>query len=196
MAKRSTGIRQPEKGIVILGEGITEQFYFKHLKNIRGFVCSVRPHLFGKTSVNMLEKAIQQLSGNSLTIICVFDADVACRNAAENKKLAALRYKYRNNHNVILCDSLPTIEYWFLLHFLDTCPNYNKSLAVVRDLKKHIRVYEKSRAFLENEKWVRDMAFSIGSMDEAMVRAERYGQGQASYSRLYLAIRKLRETIH
>ena len=37
------------------------------------------------------------------------------------KKMVSFKKKYENNANVILCDSLQSIEYWFLLHFEDTC---------------------------------------------------------------------------
>lgn len=36
-------------------------------------------------------------------------------------KNGIVQKKYENNANVILCDSLQSIEYWFLLHFEDTC---------------------------------------------------------------------------
>lgn len=35
--------------------------------------------------------------------------------------MVSFKKKYENNANVILCDSLQSIEYWFLLHFEDTC---------------------------------------------------------------------------
>ena len=50
-------------------------------------------------------------------VIYVFDADVSRRSDAENKKMVSLKKKYENNPNVILCDSLQSIEYWFLLTF-------------------------------------------------------------------------------
>lgn len=50
------------------------------------------------------------------------------------KKWYRSKKKYENNANVILCDSLQSIEYWFLLHFEDTCRHFQGSAATERAL--------------------------------------------------------------
>ena len=195
MAKRRQNFRHLISGVVILGEGITEKYYFEHLKNIKGYTCIIRPRFFCNTCMDEMENRIIEALQGAVTVICVFDADVASRNELENRKLTALRTKYKRNKNVIFCDSLPTIEYWFLLHFRDTCPNYPNSAVVIRELKRHIPAFAKNEDFLEKEKWVRDMSITNGSLLQAMERAEKYSHGEASYSNIYLAINKLNETI-
>jgi hypothetical protein len=195
MAKRKQKFRQLISGIVILGEGITEKHYFYHLKRIQGYFCKIYPRFFCNTCVDEMGAHIIDALQGDVTVICVFDADVASRNDAENEKLAKLIHRYRKNQNVIFCDSLPSIEYWFLIHFKDTCPNYPNSTAVLRDLKKNIPAYEKTENFLKNQKWVYDMTFTNGNLTQAMERAERYSHGEASHSNIYLAINKLNETI-
>ncbi|MFA5971905.1 MAG: RloB family protein [Lentimicrobiaceae bacterium] len=195
MAKRRQNFRHLISGVVILGEGITEKYYFEHLKNIKGYTCIIRPRFFCNTCIDEMQNRIIEALQGDVTVICVFDADVASRNEPENRKLTALRNKYERNKNVIFCDSLPTIEYWFLLHYRDTCPNYPNSAVVVRDLKRHIPAFAKNEDFLEKEKWVRDMSITNGSLLQAMERAEKYNHREASYSDIYLAINKLNETI-
>ena len=59
--------------------------------------------------------------------------------------MVSLKKKYENNPNVILCDSLQSIEYWFLLHFEDTCRHFQDSAATERALKQYLPTYDKTR---------------------------------------------------
>ena len=106
--------------IHIVGEGLTELFYFSHLKKFLGYRYSISPRLFENNSFEKIDKQIKELLNEDVFVICVFDADDSSRSDAENRKMAALKKKYEKNGNDILCDSLQSIEYWFLLHFEDT----------------------------------------------------------------------------
>lgn len=175
--------------IHIVGEGLTELFYFSHIKRLRNYRCSISPRLFENSSIEKIEKKIKELLKEDVFVICIFDADVSRRSEAENKKLAALKHRYEKNKNVLLCDSLQSIEYWFLLHYEDTCRHFNDSDATVKALLRHMPTYNKSRKFLEKEKWVQDM-ISDGKMEMACTLAKRY-DGKDSYSVIYKAIEKL-----
>ena len=61
MGGRKQKIREPKSGIYIIGEGITEQFYFAHLKRIFGFHCISKPRFFGNTSISEMRKKIEEL---------------------------------------------------------------------------------------------------------------------------------------
>ncbi len=52
--------RDLRESIYVIGEGETEQYYFKHLKNLKGYNCKVRPRLFAKDEniYKFLEKKI------------------------------------------------------------------------------------------------------------------------------------------
>lgn len=175
--------------IHIVGEGLTELFYFSHIKRLRNYRCSISPRLFENNSIEKIEKKIKELLKEDVFVNCIFDADVSRRSEAENKKLAALKHRYEKNKNVLLCDSLQSIEYWFLLHYEDTCRHFNDSDATVKALLRHMPTYNKSRKFLEKEKWVQDMV-SDGKMEMACTLAKRY-DGKDSYSVIYKAIEKL-----
>ncbi|MEG2402798.1 MAG: RloB family protein [Muribaculaceae bacterium] len=185
--RTSHGTRQV---IHIVGEGLTELFYFSHIKKLMSYRCSISPRLFENNSIEKIEKKIKELLKEDVFVICVFDADVSRRSDAENKKLATLKHRYEKNQNVLLCDSLQSIEYWFLLHYEDTCRHFNDSAATEQALKRYIPAYDKTRKFLEKEKWVRDMLVD-GKMDTACELAERY-YDKDSYSMIYKAIEKLR----
>lgn len=189
-ARKNTVTRQV---IHIVGEGLTELFYFSHLKKILGYRYSISPRLFENNSIEKIEKKIKELLDEDVFVICVFDADVSRRSDAENKKMVSFKKKYENNANVILCDSLQSIEYWFLLHFEDTCRHFQDSAATERALKQYLPTYDKTRKYLEKDKWVKEML--VGSkMDKACELAEKY-KGRDSYSEIYKAIKKVSESL-
>jgi hypothetical protein len=194
MGGRRQKFKEPKPGLYIVGEGITEKYYFDHLKTIFGFKCIVRPRFFTKTCIAKLENEIKALLRGDIFIICVFDADVSKRDVKENQKLENLKNKYKKNKNVLICDSLPSIEYWFLIHFKDTCPNFTKSSEAEKALIKYILNYDKTADFLKNEKWVREMSCLNGSIRNAKNRAIKYRTSTTSYSKIDLAIDKLEET--
>ncbi len=188
-------LRDTNSAIKIIGEGITEHLYFTHIKTLFGYKCTIRPRFFCNTCVSQMEKQIKEVYESGVTILCITDVDTQ-RIPAEKQRLAALKAKYKNNKNVIFCDSMPCIEYWFLLHFKDTCPSFDNSQQVLRDLKKFINNYEKTKDFLEKEKWVKDMSTGEkANIRMANTRAKKYKNSSTSYSKIYLAIEELNKTI-
>lgn len=81
-ARKNTATRQV---IHIVGEGLTELFYFSHLKKILGYRYSISPRLFENNSIEKIDKKIKELLDEDVFVICVFDADVSRRSDAENK---------------------------------------------------------------------------------------------------------------
>lgn len=181
--------RSTRQVIHIVGEGLTELFYFKHLKQFMNYRYAITPRLFENNSIEKIEKKIVELLNEDVFVICIFDADVSRRSDAENKKLIALKRRYDKKENVLLCDSLQSIEYWFLLHYEDTCRHFNDSAATEKALKRHIPAYGKTRKYLEQDKWVKDL-LADNKMQQACELAEKY-EGRDSYSSIYKAIKKL-----
>lgn len=179
--------------INIVGEGLTELFYFSHLKKLCGYRCSISPRLFENNSIDKIDKKVKELLKEDVFVICVFDADVIRHSETENKKFTSFKNRYANNKNVLLCDSLQSIEFWFLLHYEDTCRHFKDSDATERALKHYIPNYDKSRKFLEKDKWVSDM-ISDGKLDKASLLAKKYA-GKDSYSELWKAMDKL-QSVH
>lgn len=48
MGGRRQNTRDLKPGIYIIGEGITEQYYFSHLRELYKLNCKIRPRLFKK----------------------------------------------------------------------------------------------------------------------------------------------------
>lgn len=193
MARKNKGTRNQEKVIYIVGEGITEQYYFYHLKQLKGFKCIIKPRLFGNTNVFEIEKRIVELLNEDADIICVFDADVSKKNQVENENLISLKNRYAANDKVIICDSLQCIEYWFILHYEDICPEQNNGNDTVKRLKRHIPDYDKSERYLGKKQWVERMSLDE-KLNNACQRAEKH-EGGPSYTKMYKAIERLNKTI-
>lgn len=172
---------------VVIGAGITEQWYFKHIQDIFNVKIRVRPRYFGTEDINQLDKKISQVVNEGAIAICVFDTDTAVNNEAIRRKLDDLKVKYTGKKNVILCDSLPSIEYWFLLHYLDTNKQFANSHAAELELRHYIPQYDKTELFLKTQKWITDMVVE-GELGTAVERAKLYEDLGGSYSRVYKAI--------
>ena len=186
MARRIENRSQKKRSVTIIGEGITEQYYFTHIRTLYGYHYTIKPYYFSVTSLVEIDKKIAEAVQNGGFAIAVFDADVAHRNEAEKKKLESIRKKYANKKNVLLCDSLTSIEYWFLLHYENTNRFFKDSSATEKELCKHIPNYEKKAKFLQETKWVADLC-SDGKLELAKARAESFGREGESYSEIYKA---------
>lgn len=112
MARKSENSRSFKSSpIYIIGEGLTEQYYFFHLRSLYNFRYTVKPYFFGTTSIKEIDSKISEVIENKGIAVCVFDLDVSNRDEAEKIKLEKLRKKYSKKKNVLFCDSLPSIEY-------------------------------------------------------------------------------------
>jgi len=192
MPKRQLQTRNLTDSIYIVGEGITEQFYFTHLRQIMGYRCTIRPRFFGNTSIKEIQKKVEELQSNRVYVICVFDADVSVRDDAENKRLAAFIKKHKDKKNVLICSSLPSIEYWFLLHFENNHSYFRDSKSAEDALRKHLTSYKKSTEYLEREKWVQELC-ADNRISFATANAKVCDKETHSYTNVYRAIEILED---
>jgi len=181
------------ESIYVIGEGLTEKYYFQHLKKLKGYSCVVRPRFFSsKNSIYYIEKLTKELLLADVIVICAFDSDVAQRNKVEKERLQRFMAEHRNNENVIICDSLPSIEFWFLLHFKKTNRHFPSYNAIRNELRKYIPNYDKTEMFLKHDKWVKTL---IDKQGTAIENGESLIQKEGSYSNIYKAIKMLEEML-
>lgn len=178
MARKESTTLFKESIPTIIGAGITEKWYFTHLQAKYRVRMKIRPRFFGKETVFTLEKKLMEVLKNGGRAIVVFDADVSTWNKAEKERLETMKSKYAKNNRVLLCDSMPSIEYWFLLHYVNTNRHFGTSKAVIMELVKHIKEFDKTETFLKNQKWVDDMS-ADGRLESAAQRAVAFGTGHA-----------------
>lgn len=199
MSSRPTGFRKTKPGIVIIGEGLTEQYYFSHLKKLKGFRCTVEPRLQRNTSISSFEKKINELIDSDIQIICVFDTDVTQKDPTEKERVEIFKKKYGEQESVVLCDSLPSIEYWFLLHFKGGQKNLTTSGSVIRSLRRFLKHYEKTQKHLQNDQWVKELNSGSGDMLLALQKAERESKSNrpdhCPYTNIFKGIHLLMKTM-
>jgi hypothetical protein len=190
MARKESTTQFKESIPTIIGAGITEKWYFTHLQAKYRVRMKIRPRFFGKETVFTLEKKLMEVLKNGGRAIVVFDADVSTWNKAEKERLETMKSKYAKNNRVLLCDSMPSIEYWFLLHYVNTNRHFGTSKAVIMELVKHIKEFDKTETFLKNQKWVDDMS-ADGRLESAAQRAVALGTSGESYTNVWKAMQEL-----
>ena len=169
----------------ILGEGkVTEYHYFKHLCHLIRCPAEIDKSNFGRKAIGDFEDKIEQVLKGKGSVVVVFDADVMASSETERRRLQAIKDKYRNNENVLICDSYPCIEYWFLLHYADTHKLYSAprlSDKVVKDLCDYIPAYSKQGKWVEDSRWVAALR-AEGQEQAARERAVKYAEDSKQYS--------------
>ena len=190
MARKESTTQFKESIPTIIGAGITEKWYFTHLQAKYRVRMKIRPRFFGKETLFTLEKKLTEVLKNGGRAIVVFDADVSTWNKAEKERLETMKSKYAKNNRVLLCDSMPSIEYWFLLHYVNTNRHFGTSKAVIMELVKHIKEFDKTETFLKNQKWVDDMS-ADGRLESAAQRAVAFGTSGESYTNVWKAMQEL-----
>lgn len=184
MARRIKGRELKNPTITIIGEGATERYYFTHLKRLRGYNYVCKPRNFTEQTVDEMQKQIDRVLADNGIAVCVFDADVTRTRPAEKIKYDDMCRKYANNPSVILCDSMPSIEFWFLLHFLNTNRYFATSDDVITMLRRFIPDFSKHQSFLSKETWVSEL-IKGNRLNTAVANSILIGSFGESYTNIY-----------
>ena len=179
--------------ITVIGEGLTERWYFEHLRTLKGYHYDCKPRFFTHQSYEEMGKLIDWVLQGGGIAVCVCDADITRTNEERKKAFQAMKAKYAKNKNVLICDSMPSIEFWFLIHYVNTSKYFKDSDAVIQTLRRHIDNYDKSGAFLEKQQWVAEMS-TDKRQTEACNRATLLSPDSESYSEIHHAIKLFTDT--
>ena len=179
--------------ITVIGEGLTERWYFEHLRTVKGYRYDCKPRFFAHQSYEDMMKLIDWVLQNGGIAVCVCDADITRDNEERAKKLQAMKALYAKDERVFICDSMPSIEFWFLIHYMNTSKYFKDADAVIKVLKKFIPSYVKTGTFLEKQSWVSEMS-TDEKQNDACKRAALLGPQEESYSEIYKAIALFAET--
>lgn len=171
MARRKREIKLKDR-FVVLGEGITEQHYLEHLKTLGSYKYIIKPRLFQNIGIEKAEGIIDDLvSGGCNGVVFLTDYDVIV-NQGKKAVFEKLTRKYVDINEVLICESMPSIEYWFLLHFRYTTKEFSDCNEVLIELKKHINDYSKSGQYLKTERWFNKLLENDG-LEKATTNAEK-----------------------
>ena len=174
---------------LISGGTNTERYYFTHINDTTEYKFNIKPEYFADESnyTEAFPKRIHEiLSANTdPKIFCVFDWDTIYGIDAKIKKHENFEKQFRteiDNGNVVICPSMPSIEYWFLLHFedkTDLLKNYRAISNILApyikpcfaDPTKNLKKLLKQEKYLQDSTWVKNLC-SDGKLNAAIERAE------------------------
>ena len=193
MARKVNTIETRRPRTIVVGAGITEYWYLKHLKKLCGLNFVLKPILFGDESIQTIQTRIIEGVESGATVVCVFDEDVRQWNNVEKKRMDEIHRKYDHDKNIIIAGSMPSIEYWFLLHFENTNRFFGTSSKVIEVLMKYLSNFEKKEHYLKQEKWMRKL-IEGKNMENAYERAKSFEHRGDSYSDMWKAIDKFKKT--
>lgn len=189
MARKRKERKLRRSRITVIGEGLTERWYFDHLRTVMGYRYDCKPRFFCKQSFDEMRKLIDWVLQNDGIAVCVCDADITRGNAIERQKFKDMKAHYSSNDKVFICDSMPSIEFWFLLHYIETSRYFRDSAEVVTALRLHLPLFQKHGTFLEKPQWVTELC-ADNKLRTALFRAKTLSQTSQveSYSNIYKAI--------
>lgn len=175
---------------LICGGSNTERYYFTHINEKTSYKFSIRPKYFGDESnyTEAFPKRIKEILGTNkdARVFCVFDWDTIFGNEVKLNKHKAFEKQFQteiSNGTVTVCPSMPSIEYWFLLHFVNNTQlfkSYGKVAGVLAPyLKpcfpnptKPFKKLLKKEEFLKDSTWVEKLCDG-GKLSAAIERAEK-----------------------
>ena len=174
---------------LISGGTNTERYYFTHINDTTEYKFNIKPENFADESnyTQAFPKRIKKIleANADAKVFCVFDWDTIYGDETKIKKHEDFEKQFQteiSNGSVVICPSMPSIEYWFLLHFenyTELLKNYSaisKRLAphikpCFPDSSKSLKHLLKKGKYLENSAWVKNLC-SDGKLDIAIKRAE------------------------
>lgn len=189
MARKQKARNLKKRRSVLIGAGPTEKAYIEHLTHIKGYQIETHPRFCKNDTPFYMDKFVQRVLEDGGMAVCLYDEDESGRSAKIQQKLEEFVTKYKDNPNVMLCGSMPSIEYWFLLHYEKINRYFGTSKRVIKALNKHME-FEKTEKFLAKPDWVETL-LANGRMQQAMRHAEELGTEGESYTHIPEAIRFL-----
>ena len=183
--KRDMGPLYP---FLISGGTNTERWYFVHINDITDYKFNIIPKYFGDESnyTEVFPKRIKGILEKNIDakVYCVFDWDTIFNNDDNLKKHKAFENEIQadiDNGKVILCPSMPSIEYWFLLHFQNYTELIKTNGNAIGILAPHIKAWFssdkklskilKSKKYIKSPHWVENLC-ADGKLELAIQRAE------------------------
>lgn len=195
------------KTVMIIGEGITEFYYFNSLKDeLKGL--TITPDYPKNTNLKDLEKKIDEgIECGYDYIYCVIDMDTK-EQESERRLYNALRQKYGNivkrqeegaSCEVKFVETHRCTELFFLYHFEYTGQDFNSQKSLIDRLNRHCG-YEKTGKFFKSCRGLHGyLEKKGGSLEKAIanaqlsIKAKVNGDREYTYSGIGGMLKELRE---
>lgn len=141
----------------IIVDGDCEIWYFQMLKrNERSITVNIEPKITQRKKLSDQYDNVIILSKDYTKVFWIVDFDVILSETNKSKKgnkTAIQEFsEYRKTisekyDNVVVIINNPCLEFWLLLHFEETSKFFSTCLAAEKQLKKHLKEYEKTQKF-------------------------------------------------
>jgi hypothetical protein len=160
--RRKVAPRKPNPTFAFVVDGETEIWYLQMLKrNEQKIRVCIKPEIPQKKELNDQFELVCELALSEYQqVFWIVDLDTIIKESREVVPGARtllsifneMRTKlYAEFQNVRVIVNNPCLEFWFLLHFERTSRYYRRCSDVVRNLKKHLRGYEKTEKFFKKK---------------------------------------------
>lgn len=145
----------------IIVDGDCEIWYFQMLKrNERSITVNIEPKIPQKKKLSEQYENVFNLAKDYTKVFWIVDFDVISsetKKAKKGNKTALQEFsEYRKlvlekHDNVIVIVNNPCLEYWLLLHFEETSKLFSTCADAEKQLKKHLKDYEKTQKYYTKE---------------------------------------------
>lgn len=191
-AEEDEGTRElgPLYPFLISGGTNTERYYFTHINDTTAYKFNIIPKYFGNESsyTEIFPGRIRNILKNNVgaKVYCIFDLDTVYSNKTNQDKHKAFQESVSDeirDGSVVLCPSMPGIEYWFLLHFenytdlIKSCGTKMQKLLAPHMMPFFPDTNKKLINLLKDKKYINKPAWVIalcadGKLETAIKRAE------------------------
>ena len=163
-----------KKSIVVIGEGITEHYYFSRLRDARrSCAFNICPTLPKHSDIaTMLRLAEVKYSEGYDYIVIVIDLDHINETGREREFNMYMSHKKaleKQSKAFIFVETMPCTEFWFLLHFWTKMqtPTYASYSQMSAELHKVWPAYDKSDKFFRSVDIFQHL-MTHGNIDKAL----------------------------
>lgn len=154
MRRKNIKISKPRKNTyAIVVDGKTEDWYFQMLKrNEPSLQVNIEPKIPQKKKLSDQYKNVLSLSEDYTKVFWIIDLDVII---AESKNLELKKYlkelEKEKIENVITIFNNPCLEFWFVLHFIQTTKYFPKCKEAEKQLVKQLKDYKKTQKYFTKQ---------------------------------------------
>lgn len=170
-------MRSVKKSIAIIGEGETEWFYIDALRQAMRYPFKVAPDFPQHSDIGHIRKLVDScLAKGYDLVVCLIDMDRILASTPERKRYESFKKEYakrRYGGRVVILETNPCTEFWFLLHFLPAAPirEYASQQEVISELRNHLPGYEKTKRYFIRSRCFQPL-FSENAIKLAISNAE------------------------
>jgi hypothetical protein len=160
MSRRGKSNIKARETYAVVVDGETEVWYLQMLKrNEKNLTINIEPKLPSKKSLPDQYEMVEILAKDYTKVFWLIDYDVIRKETQEAKpgketkeqEFIRLRNKAQAIDNVAVIVNDPCLEFWFLLHLVETTRFYSQCSPVERDLTRRVEGYEKTKQYFTKQ---------------------------------------------